>query len=662
MKSIKPIVENTQATLIATDIAAELRSAIESLNTAVNNLTSQVNDVETKVDNNAVSKQSGDFDSVRTKNLNVSTKATIKEASVQDLNATNVISERVESGIVSSDDVSTEELSAHDASIDNLTTEDINSNTVTTESISADDITTDNANVNTATSNTLNAVDATVSNLEVQSISNLADFTSDNLTATTKVNAPLVLTNKVLTDEIATLSAKIEELTTRNTIFNTDETDPNQFVDLTGELSYIEIPAVSSGYYRINVRNDADGTYWAVTFINTETAPIVQYSKAHNGDIGGIYYDSITRKLYVKTYSNGRIFWSNNDKHGNLAPVVYPELPIDSSAVTTFRYGAAAQNRLVIMGDNTADFGLTVQGLLEANIIKDGTAYHQLFFYGDSWAALHTFADKYLTWEDPSEVKHYLKSETSGYLYHKSEEYKSPDMEDCEAFEKIEYDGTNVTFTLDTKQGQDEIQVNGTGRAAGYYPYTGPLDYTTAYVKEVTGAAETLNYELHPDFVPSDLDDVVLVVFGEPQVSGDPQLGSIWYPIDDGHALKAISGQSLDITSGYVQSQPAYLVTRGDFIKANFTGLTQLNEYLQPTDHDYYADPTLQTPVQGTMMVGGSSLGWKDAELSTDIYSYQEAETPEDELPFIISFSAASRPWDELMNSEVFNSYSNERQ
>lgn len=658
MKSIKPIVENTQATLIATDIAAELRSAIESLNNAVVNLTSQVNDVETKVDNTAVSKQSGDFDSVRTKTLNVSTKATIKEASIQDINATNVTSERVESGIVSSDDISTDELSAHDASIDNLTTDDITSNTVTTESISADDITADNANVNTATSNTLNAVDATVSNLEVQSMSNLADFTSDVLTATTKVNAPLVLTNKVLTDEIATLSAKIEELTTRNTIFNTDETDPNQFVDLTGELSYIEIPAVSSGYYRINVRND-DGTYWAVTFINTETAPIVQYSKAHNGDIGGIYYDSITRKLYVKTYSTGRIFWSNNDKHGNLAPVVYPELPIDSSAVTTFRYGAAAQNRLVIMGDNTAEFGLTVQGLLEANIIKDGTAYHQLFFYGDSWAALHAFADKYLTWEDPNEVKHYLKSETSGYLYHKNNDYKSPDMEDCEAFEKIAFDGTNVTFTLDTKQGQDEIEVNGTGRTAGYYPYTGPLNNTTAYVKQVTTVAETLSYELHPDITPEDLNDVVLVVFGETSI--EPLSYSIWYPIDDGTKLHEISG-FVDQPSSVLHNEPAYLVTKGDFIKANFSGLTQMDEHQWPTDHDYYADPTLHTPVQGTLMVGGSSLTWKDAELSTDIYSYQEAETPEDELPFIISFSAASRPWDELMNSEVFNSYSNERQ
>lgn len=660
MKSIKPIVENTQATLIANDIAAELRSAIESLNNAVNNLTNQVSDVETKVDNTAVSKQSGDFDSVRTKNLNVSTKATVKEASIQDLNATNVTAERTKSGIVSSDNISTEELSAHDASIDNLTTNTVSTSSLTTDTITADGITTDNANIKSTTSNKLNAVDATVSNLEVQSISNLADFTSDTLTATSKVNAPLVLTNKVLTDEIATLSAKIEELTTRNTIFNTDETDPNQFVDLTGELSYIEIPAVSSGYYRINVRND-DGTYWAVTFINTETAPIVQYSKVHNGDIGGIYYDSITRKLYVKTYSTGRIFWSNNDKHGNLAPVVYPELPIDSSAITTFRYRAAATNRLVIMGDNTADFGLTVQGLLEANIIKDGTAYHQLFFYGDSWAALHTFADKYLTWEDPNEVKHYLQSETSGYLYHKNDTYKSPDMEDCEAFEKVAFDGTNVTFTLDTKQGQDEIEVNGTGRPAGYYPYTGLLNDTTAYVKDIPAVADILNYELHPDFTPADLANVVLVVFGGPYDPDYPQAGSIWYPIDDGENLKAISTNK-QISSSHLQLQTAHFVTRGDFIKAHFIGITQLDEHLQPTDHDYRFNPTEPSPVQGTLMVGGNTLSWKDAELSTDIYSYQEAETQEDELPFIISFSAASRPWDELMNSEVFNSYSNERQ
>lgn len=332
-------------------------------------------------------------------------------------------------------------------------------------------------------------------------------------------------------------------------------------------------------------------------------------------------------------------------------------MPIDSAAITTFRYGAAAPNRLVIMGDNTADFGLTVQGLLEANIIKDGTAYHQLFFYGDSWAALHAFADKYLTWEDPNEVKHYLQSETSGYLYHKNEEYKSPDMEDCEAFEKIAFDGTNVTFTLDTKQGQDEIEVNGTGRPAGYYPYTGPLNDTTAYVEYIHKAADwaTLNFETHPDFTPEDLDDIVLVVLGSVGYY------TIWYPINDGQAIKEISGNET-MNSQELRTIPAYFVHRGDYIRAMFRGMTQLDEHLQPTDHEYYADPALQTSVEGTLMVGGNTLTWKDAELSTDIYSYQEAETQEDELPFIISFSAASRPWDELMNSEVFNSYSNERQ
>lgn len=657
MKSIKPIIENTQATLIATDIAAELRSAIESLNTAVNNLISQVNDVETKVDSTAVSKQSGDFDSVRTKNLNVSTKATIKEASIQDLNATNVTSERVESGIVSSDDISTEELSAHDASIDNLTTEVITSDNITTESITTDDITADNANVSTSRANTLNAVDGTISNLEVQSISNLADFTSDNLTATTKVNAPLVLTNKVLTDEIATLSAKIEELTTRNTIFNTDETDPNQFVDLTGELSYIEIPAVSSGYYRINVRND-DGTYWAVTFINTETAPIVQYSKAHNGDIGGIYYDSITRKLYVKTYSTGRIFWSNNDKHGNLAPVVYPELPIDSSAVTTFRYGAAAQNRLVIMGDNTADFGLTVQGLLEANIIKDGTAYHQLFFYGDSWTALHAFADKYLTWEDPNEVKHYLKSETSGYLYHKNDTYKSPDMEDCEAFEKIEYDGTNVTFTLDTKQGQDEIQVN--NATSGEYTVTLPADdyyYTEndkRYIKYTLPAGTYDSCE-----IPSDVE--VKREYGLTYIDFVPIPGT-------SYTLKIIPGGAgptdviniLDSSSQTVLVDVSHDVRKWTFdnvandVEVSIEGTEQKTVTISSFD---YVIETVNGAIVSAYLT--SPLGNIDVK---DVSTIAPPAPMPDELPFIISFSAASRPWDELMNSEVFNSYSNERQ
>ena len=53
---------------------------------------------------------------------------------------------------------------------------------------------------------------------------------------------------------------------------------------------------------------------------------------------------------------------------------------------------------------------------------------------------------------------------------------------------------------------------------------------------------------------------------------------------------------------------------------------------------------------------------WFNNNVPFNAINYILTRTQEDELPFIISFSAASRPWDELMNSEVFNSYSNERQ
>lgn len=677
MKSIKPIPEGTSSTLIATDVANDLRQQINTLSNTVANQASDIADIEEQLAVNNTTKQSGTFDTLNARNANISNKANIKEIETEEIDTDEISSTHASIHNITGDDATFDHIGAADASFTCANIENVSTCNIATECIQADTV---NANTSIACSgsfNQVNAPNATFNELNATCVNLNGTLDLDSVNATC-VNATNLEATEARADALNAAILKSPYFYNRNKVFVEDETDANEFVLLgdptdssntNNDARYIELPAITGGWYRIVVKKP-NGNYFAVTFINTETAPIVQYSKDESGDIQALYYDALTNKLYVKTYATGWIFWTNDSKNQRPAPQTYTELPADSSLATTFQYTATGKNRLVIMGDGTADYGLAIQGLLEAKVIKDDTRFHNLFFIGDSWQALKNFADRYLTYEDHNGVKHYMDSETAGYLFHwKKEddiattEYRSEDGADIEALEKIAYDGTKVTLTLDTKHGQDEIEIDGTGKPAGYYPYTGPLNNTTAYVKNIIDAVDkdVLNYELHSELVPADLNDVILVVFGEPSTTG-PALGTIWYPIDDGENLRKVSGSSEDVSYELLHTQPAYFVRTGDFIEANFEGLTQMDEHQWPTDHDYYADPIEHTPVQGTMMVGGNSLTWKDAELSTDIYSYQEAETQEDLLPFIISITLSSYSWDIAMNDSVWNSYSNERE
>ena len=469
MKGLKPLKQNTDSTLIATQIADELQSAINSVNNEIQLINSQLASINAELSKTNVTAESGTFSSLTSTNARINNQANIKTAIIDEAIVSNETATRLDAHIISADDISSDNVSTHTLNTDNLNVRNpVTFNGVVTPSITATNADIGSANIGSTTTSSLNAPNANIGSLEVQSLRNVTDFDVNTLNATTAVNTPKLTTSQTITQKLEANMAEMDKLFTQNMIFNTDETDPSQYVTIdeyqSGQPSYIEIPAVASGFYRINVKKQ-NGKYFAVTLINTESTPIVQYDKDEPEDIDAIYYDMTTNKLYVKTYAYGKIFWSNNDKHGNLNPVVYRELPIDDQADSTLRYRTAALHRVVIMGNDTLDYGFVVQGVLETNLIKDRTAYHQLFFYGDSYEALKKMCDLYLRWEDPNDhTLHYTTSETAGYLQHTDNNYRDPATnQETEAIEKISYDGTKVTLTIDAKYGQDEIEIDEEG-------------------------------------------------------------------------------------------------------------------------------------------------------------------------------------------------------
>lgn len=474
MKSIKPIPESTSSTLIAADVANDLRQQINTLSNTVASQASDIADIEEQLAVNDTTKQSGTFDKLNARNANISNKATIKEIETEEIDTDEISSTHASIHNITGDDATFDHVGAVDASFTCANIENVSTCNVATECIQADAV---NSNTSIACSgsfNQVNAPKATFNELNATCINLNGTLDLDTVNATC-VNATKLEATEARADALNAAILKSPYFYNRNRVFVEDETDANEFVLLgdptdssntNSDARYIELPAITGGWYRIVVKKP-NGNYFAVTFINTETAPIVQYSKDASGDIQALYYDALTNKLYVKTYATGWIFWTNDSKSQRPAPQTFTELPVDNSLTTTFQYTATGKNRLVIMGDGTADYGLAIQGLLEARVIKDDTRFHNLFFIGDSWRALKNFADRYLTYEDHNGVKHYMDSETAGYLFHwkkdddiATTEYRSEDAPDVEALEKIAYDGSKVILTLDTKHGQDEIEID----------------------------------------------------------------------------------------------------------------------------------------------------------------------------------------------------------
>ena len=611
MKGLKPIKQNTDSTLIATQVADELQAAIANANNDIQLINSQLASINAELSLTNVTKDSGTFNQLASVNANITNRANIKTAVIDEATVSNETAARLDAHIISADDVSSDNVSTHTLNTDNLNVQNpVTFNGVTTPSINTTNAGIGSASIGSTITSSLNTPNASIGSLEVQSLRNITDFDVNTLNATTAVNTPKMTATQTITQKLEANMAEMNKLFTQNMIFNTDETDPSQYVTIdeyqSGQPSYIEIPAVASGFYRINVKKQ-NGKYFAVTLINTESTPIVQYDKDEPEDIDYIYYDMATNKLYVKTYAYGKVFWSNNDKHGNANPVIYRELPIDDSADSTLKYRTAALHRVVIMGNDTLDYGFVVQGVLETNLIKDRTAYHQLFFYGDSYDALKQMCDLYLRWEDPNDhTLHYTTSETAGYLQHTDGNYMDPATnQETEAVEKISYDGTKVVLTIDAKYGQDEIEIDdsiGTEFSINENSLP-PTSDTEHFIESLTGySIQALN----------GMSTNISVIKGTTHLS--IQHDNLSYP---GRTVYAIVDTESSVGRSVFYLNDGNHIAFEQFINGNYvdTGLT--------VDGDL-----LRTP---------------------------------NPLPFVLSFTMSAIAWDKIMNTEVYNSWAVDR-
>lgn len=671
MRSLKPIESKTTATLIASDIADDLRAQIAVLQSAINTLSGNVDNIEAQISCQNTTKESGTFSSVSAANGNFT------NASITNLDAHSACVDSVEASSVQAGNINATTLSAGTSNADHATISCLCADTATFNEVAAtcfssDEVRTPQVTAERVSANEIVTPSASISDLSVQTINTPQTINANEINVE-QLDADTITTPEAIIDEITAKVAKLDELYNKNKAFTIDENDVHEYV-LLGEPNdgpagnddpkYIEFPTIINGLYRITVKKADNNQYFNVTLINSGSTPVVIYDKENSGDIDQIYYDSVNNRLYIKTFAYGKIFYCNDSKSLTLAPKTYAELPIDASAVTTFRYAASAKSRVIVMGDYSMDYGLAIQGVLEATIIKESAQFHQLFFYGDSWAGLKNFAEKFLVYEDHNHVKHYTNSETSGYLMHYDVDtdesvnsYKDAYGTDTEALEKVGYDGTTVTLTVDGKYGQDEIMID--DATSGEYTVTLPANsyyYTeggTRYIKYTLPAGTYDGCE-----IPSDVE--VKFEYGQTAVVHEP------IPETD-YALEIIPGGA----------GPTDVINIVD--ASSQTVLVDVSHDVQIWQQDYVANDvevSIEATEQKTVTVGSfdyviettngsitsayltSPLGNIDVASSSTI----AAPTPmPDKLPFVLSFTTGGYSWDKTMNDTVWNSWGSER-
>lgn len=431
MKSLRPNT-NASAGLIAEDVAYELRAQLEVLQKANEALGDQIKQMSQRLDKGTLSKELVSADSINAQKGNVGelTSELVKAESVE---AEDIASKSATISEVHSREMFATTMTADDGSFNNL-----DSTSAAIESLRADEIVAGQIGAETVNAQDALIESATVSELTVQSRTTLNGLDSDEAVIERaeieESSIERADINEAVIESAKSLLHKIDKLVARNTVMSDDPDDAESFVileqdsgnpDETNDHKYIRIPAVKAGFARIDVQR-SDNSWFAVTVINTETAPILHYSKYSSGDIDGVWYDRNTGDWYIKTYASGRIYFSNNDALGNTAPETYSEPPIDLTKKSLFYYECTAQSRLVIMGDHGLDYGLVVQGVLEADLIKENDAYHQLFFWGDNVGDLTNFCETYLKYVDEEGRVLSNDSELTGYIYHNTEDGGTP--------------------------------------------------------------------------------------------------------------------------------------------------------------------------------------------------------------------------------------------
>lgn len=414
MKSLKPTQQNSEL-LAPKSILDNLQLQVNQLVNALENIQSQINDLSSDISSDSIAKESGHFLNVEVDN----------QTKTKTLDADNITAANVDTTIL---DAVTADFGSMNATTSTVTNETVNTlaaDTATVTDLTAIEVTsTDLSSVNAETQNL--SVTGTA-DIETANINNLnaTSFSVPSLTALTKVESAEVDATDVNATSIdsANIEADNAEITgaTVDQLYNSKKLfDSSKFI-LTETQNedpyYIKIPHFTSGTYRVELKDENDVRLFSVVVINSIDAPLITYTKTTDAALTKVNYDTEGKDIYLESYTAGKLYWSADTNDQNSSPETYDVMPV----TTDTEYLTSAMKRVVVLGNETAYYGMDILGSLKASIFVDKAEEGTPLFYSGDTAGLISHLNTYLSSEDGEphsvSVAGYMRDNDTGIEY-----------------------------------------------------------------------------------------------------------------------------------------------------------------------------------------------------------------------------------------------------
>lgn len=414
MKTLKPKSQNNEL-LAPKSIIDGLQLQVNQLVNAISNLQSQINDLSSDVSGNTINKESGHFlnvevdNQVRTTTLDADNiTASNVDTTELDADSADFGSINVTSSTVTNETVNT--LTAGTATITDLTANEVTSTDLTSVNTEIQSLSvTGTADIETANVGTLNAT-----SFSIPSLNALSRVESAEVDAT-DVNATNVDATNIEADNAEITGATVDQFYNSKKLF-----DSSKFI-LTETLNedpyYIKMPHFTSGVYRVELKDENDVRLFSVVVVNSIDAPLVTYTKTTENALTKINYDTEAKDIYLESYTAGKLYWSADTNDQNSSPETYDTMPV----TTDTEYIASSMRRVVVLGNETAYYGMDILGSLKASIFVDRAEEGTPLFYSGNAAGLISHLNTYLSSENDEphsvSVAGYMKDNDTGIEY-----------------------------------------------------------------------------------------------------------------------------------------------------------------------------------------------------------------------------------------------------
>lgn len=438
MKTLQPNTVDKQ--LAPIDVMSRYKVLIDSLQTEINNLNVKIAELNNTITNDTLVKNT--------------------------ITATDgIISETLESNTAEINEIDNNVLRGKEATFNTTTTDEFNTKHADITEASINNLSSTKAefsdvDIDDLTFNTAKGTTAEINNIKGQT----AEFTNLNTNKISTVNFEipyLDAVNRVETAELKNTTANIEnaDIETANiewvnadktttTINENDYRTTKQFILIEGVNPddapyphYIELPYISDGDFRVTLRNNGvdkadEDTVFSLTLWTTDESPMINYTKTTDESLTDVWFDLDSKKLIIKTFGNGKLYWQSSDYNNIIPPVIYSDYTIPTN---NYHFTTSRKAQIAVLGDyNTKVF--TVQGILEGSI-KDESE-DKLWTYQGSIETLLSQLSSYLGEGDIVEC--------AGYIYDIDDEKEY-------ALEELGFDGENYYAIVDVTTGQDKI-------------------------------------------------------------------------------------------------------------------------------------------------------------------------------------------------------------